>query len=146
MAKQPRQQKVDVAALAAQVQVLRDQIEALQDYLGRLVQARDSVVRSIEGLKALKGAQESFIVHLDPNMNAAVAVNLADRDRVIVHMGLNVYAKMGFEDAIKILEERRGKLEKAIEETRKAIGGIASLHDQYQALLQRTLAEAEKRG
>ncbi|MFN4045980.1 MAG: hypothetical protein ACK4H7_01395, partial [Acidilobaceae archaeon] len=77
MAKQPKQQKVDVAALAAQVQVLRDQIEALQDYLRRLAQARDNVVRSIEGLKALKGAQESFIVHLDPNMNAAIAVNLA---------------------------------------------------------------------
>lgn len=146
MAKQPRQQKVDVAALAAQVQVLRDQIEALQDYLRRLAQARDNVVRSIEGLKALKGAQESFIVHLDPNMNAAIAVNLADRDHVIVHMGLNVYAKIGFDDAIKILEERRGKLEKAIDETKKAISGIATLHDQYQALLQRTLAEAEKRG
>ncbi len=146
MAKQPRQQKVDVAALAAQVQVLRDQIEALQDYLRGLVQARDNVVRSIEGLKALKGSPESFIVHLDPNMNAAVTVNLVDREHVIVHMGLNVYAKMGFNEAIKMLEERRGKLEKAIEETRKAIGSIASLHDQYQALLQRTLAEAEKRG
>jgi len=65
---------------------------------------------------------------------------------MLVHLGLNVYARTSLEEALKVLEDRRARLDKAVEETRRAIGNLASLHDQYQALLQRVLAQAQARG
>ncbi len=126
--------------------MLREQIDALQVYLQQLIQARDSVVKAIDSLKAVNSTEGSIIVYLDPHMNVAITVNPVERDRMLVHLGLNVYAKVSLEEALRILEVRKARLDKAVEDTRKAIGNLASLHDQYQALLQKALAQAQARG
>jgi len=141
-----REERVDVGALAAQIQLLREQIDALQAYLQQLVQVRDSVVKAIDSLKALGKVEGYMLVYLDPHMNAAVSVTPLERDKTLVHLGLNVYAKLSVEEALKVLEERKARLDKAVEDTRRTIGNLASLHDQYQAALQRILAQAQARG
>jgi prefoldin alpha subunit len=126
--------------------LLREQIDALQAYLQQLIQARDSVAKAIDSIKAVNNTEGSIMVYLDPHMNVAIMVNPVERDKMLVHLGLNVYAKVGLEEALRILEDRRAKLDKAVEDTRRAIGNLASLHDQYQALLQKALAQAQARG
>ena len=125
---------------------MREQIDALQAYLQQLVQVRDSVLKAMDSVKAVSSVEGSILVYLDPHMNVAVRVDPVEKDRMLVHLGLNVYARMSLEEALKVLEDRRARLDKAVEETRKAIGNLASLHDQYQALLQRVLAQAQARG
>lgn len=122
--------------------MLREQIEALQAYLQQLIQVRDSVIKAMDSIRALNKVEGSILVYLDPHMNVAITVNPLERDRMLVHLGLNVYAKLGVEEALKVLEERRARLDKAVEETRRTIGNLVNLHDQYQAALQRILAQA----
>jgi prefoldin alpha subunit len=126
--------------------LLKEQIDALQAYLQQLIQARDSVLRAMDSLKAVNNVEGSVLVYLDPHMNVAIKVNPVEKDKMLVHLGLNVYARTSLEEALKVLEDRRARLDKAVEETRRAIGNLASLHDQYQALLQRVLAQAQARG
>ena len=114
---------------------MREQIDALQAYLQQLIQARDSVAKAIDSIKAVNSTEGSIMVYLDPHMNVAIMVNPVERGKMLVHLGLNVYAKVGLEEALRILEDRRVKLDKAVEDTRRAIGSLASLHDQYKELL-----------
>lgn len=103
-------------------------------------------MKAIDSIKAVNSFEGSILVYLDPHMNVAINVNPIERGRMLVHLGLNVYAKLSVDDALRILEDRRARLDKAVEDTRRTIGNLANLHDQYQALLQRILARAQARG
>ncbi|MCX8196290.1 MAG: prefoldin subunit alpha, partial [Acidilobaceae archaeon] len=121
-------QKVDVGALAVQAQLIKEQMDVLQTYLQQLLQMRDSVLRGIGGVEALKGGKKELLVYLDPHLNVAGRFE-ASEEKVVVLLGLNVYAKLSAEDALKVLEERRERLERAIGETRKRVEELAALYD-----------------
>ncbi len=103
-------------------------------------------MKAMDSIKAVNTTKGSILVYLDPHMNVAITANPVEKDKMLVHIGLNVYAKVGLEEALRILEDRRARLDKAVNDTRRAIGNLASLHDQYQALLQKALAQARERG
>ncbi|MEM0366420.1 MAG: prefoldin subunit alpha [Acidilobaceae archaeon] len=137
-----RQQRVDIGALAAQIQLIKEQIDALQAYLQQLLQSRDSVVKAINSINTIRNVEGNIMVYLDPHLNAAISAGITDRN-ILVHLGLNVYAKLSFDEAVSILEERRARLDKAIENTRSTIANLIALHDRYQSVLQSAISEAE---
>ncbi|MEN3000170.1 MAG: prefoldin subunit alpha [Acidilobaceae archaeon] len=136
----PQKQKVDVGVVAAQAQLIKEQMDVLQLYLQQLLQMRDSVVRAMGGVEALRGESKEMLVYLDPHLNAAGKFQAAE-ERVMVLLGLNVYAKLSAEEALKVLEERKSRLERAIDETRKRMDELAALYDRYQAVLQAAVSE-----
>ncbi|MEM4512806.1 MAG: hypothetical protein QXK97_05900, partial [Acidilobaceae archaeon] len=107
--------------------------------------AKESVERAIAGLKSINESEDSAIVFLDPAYNVAVAVAPLERGRALVSLGFNIYAKLPTDQAVKILEERRARLERAVDETAKTISQLASLHDRYYLLLQQLVAQAERK-
>ncbi|MEM2224344.1 MAG: prefoldin subunit alpha [Acidilobaceae archaeon] len=137
-----KQQRVDIGALAAQIQLIKEQIDALQAYLQQLLQSRDSVVKAINSINTIRNVEGNIMVYLDPHLNAAISAGITDRN-ILVHLGLNVYAKLSFDEAVSILEERRARLDKAIENTRSTIANLIALHDRYQSVLQSAISEAE---
>ncbi|MEM4845601.1 MAG: prefoldin subunit alpha [Acidilobaceae archaeon] len=137
-----RQQRVDIGALAAQIQLIKEQIDALQAYLQQLLQSRDSVVKAINSINTIRNVEGNIMVYLDPHLNAAISAGITNRN-ILVHLGLNVYAKLSFDEAVSILEERRARLDKAIENTRSTIANLIALHDRYQSVLQSAISEAE---
>ncbi|MEM1758448.1 MAG: prefoldin subunit alpha, partial [Acidilobaceae archaeon] len=132
----------DIGALAAQIQLIKEQIDALQAYLQQLLQSRDSVVKAINSINTIRNVEGNIMVYLDPHLNAAISAGITDRN-ILVHLGLNVYAKLSFDEAVSILEERRARLDKAIENTRSTIANLIALHDRYQSVLQSAISEAE---
>ncbi|MEM1873440.1 MAG: hypothetical protein QXS85_01535 [Acidilobaceae archaeon] len=137
--------EVDLETLALNIQLVREEIDALKDYLRRLLEAKESVERAIAGLKSINESEDSAIVFLDPAYNVAVAVAPLERGRALVSLGFNIYAKLPTDQAVKILEERRARLERAVDETAKTISQLASLHDRYYLLLQQLVAQAERK-
>lgn len=133
----------EIEAIIVQAEIVRQQLDALQLYYQQLTQLRDNVLRSLAAIEATR-ANEEVIVYMDPNMNAAIRFRLAD-DKVLVHLGLDVYARLDREGSINILRERRERLEKAMENTAKRIGELKALYDKYQEVIGRSVARAERR-
>ncbi|MCS7106789.1 MAG: prefoldin subunit alpha [Acidilobaceae archaeon] len=136
----PQKHKVDVGAVAAQAQLIKEQIDVLQLYSQQLLQMRDSVLRAMGGIEALKVEKKEMLIYLDPHLNVAGRFQATD-EKIMVLLGLNVYAKLTADEALKVLEERKSKLERAIDETRKRMDELAALYDRYQAVLQAAVSE-----
>lgn len=134
-------EEVDPAILAAQIQALREQIEILQGYLAQITQSRDSVVKAREGLRVVSASEGEVILPLDPAANTLIRVSPVERREVTVHIGLGIFVRTSVEEAIKILEEKEGRLNKAIEEVRRRLREAADAHNRYQLLLQQVLAQ-----
>lgn len=133
----------EIEAMVAQAELVRQQLDALQIYYQQLAQLRDNVIKSLAAIEATKSGDE-VIVYLDPGMNAAMRFKPSE-EKVLIHIGLNIYAKLSREESAKILEERRAGLEKAMEDTAKRMRELKSLYDRYQEAIGRSLARAERR-
>ncbi|MCE4598727.1 MAG: prefoldin subunit alpha [Desulfurococcales archaeon] len=139
-----QQEKIDPNVLLMQIQAIRDQINRLQGFIAELATARESVVRSIDSVKALKRVgEDNIILPLDPQMNSFTMLKPVDADYVIVHLGLNVYARLPVNDAVKILEAKENRLSRSISEASKQLNELVKLHEQYQALLQSIALSAQ---
>lgn len=139
--------QIDPRALIAQVQALEAQINRIQGLIAELTTARDNVSRSRQSIEALAEAEGPVIAPLDPSMNAMAVVEPKDRERFIVHMGLDIYAKLPRDKAVKILEEKEERLSKSISEATKQLKELTSMYEQYQALLQQlALAQQAQAG
>ena len=136
-------QRVDPNVLIAQLQAIREQIVALQGYALQLSQARDSVSKARDSLDVISKGGGDVIMALDPNMNAVISVRPVERGKVTVHLGLNVFARTSVEEAARILDEKRERLDKALGEVRKNLRNLSTLQDRYQLLIQQLLAQQE---
>ncbi len=135
--------QIDPRALLAQIQALEAQINRMQGLLAELTAARDNVVRSRQSIEALSSTGEPVIIPLDPNMNSMAVVEARDRERFIVHLGLEIYAKLPKDEAVKVLEAKEERLSKSISEATRQLKELTSMYEQYQALLQQ-LAVAQQ--
>ena len=132
--------QIDPRALLAQIQALEAQINRMQSLLAELTAARDNVVRSRQSIEALSSAGEPVIIPLDPNMNSMAVVEARDREKFIVHLGLEIYAKLPKDEAVKVLEAKEERLSKSISEATRQLKELTSMYEQYQALLQQLAA------
>ena len=55
------------------------------------------MLKAIDSVKAVNGVEGSILVYLDPHMNVAIRVDPVEKDRMLVHLGLNVYARTSLE-------------------------------------------------
>jgi len=139
-----QQERIDPNVLLMQIQAIRDQINRIQGFIAELATARENVIRSIDSIKALnKTSDDNVILPLDPQMNSLTVLKPVDVDHVIVHLGLNVYARLSFSDAIKVLEAKENRLSKSISEATRQLNELVKLHDQYQTLLQSIALSAQ---
>jgi len=136
--------QVDPRAIIAQMQAIEAQINRLQSFIAELTQARENVSRSMESIKALSGSGGPVMVMLDPSMNSMAIVEVRDREKFIVHLGLDVYARLDKEKALEILDEKEARLSKSISEATKQLKDLTSLYEQYQAALQQISAQQAK--
>ncbi len=142
--KMSSQEKIDPNVLLVQIQALRDQINRLQGFIAELTAARDNVIRSLDSIKALDIAGDNnVILPLDPQMNSLTMLKPVDTSHIIVHLGLNVYARLAVDDAVKILKEKESRLSRSISEATKQLRELVKLHEQYQALLQSIAISAQ---
>ncbi len=136
-----QQLRVDPAALLAQAQALRERLAALQTTITQLEQARINVRRAIETAKSLES--DEILTPTDPDYNGMIMVKPTNKEKILVKLGGNIYAKVPVEKAIEILEKRADSLEKQVQflmkeydETLKALESIESLLQQLAVVAQ----------
>ena len=129
-----------VAALQAQLAALQEQIASLQAAVAQLEQALANLVRAADSVDGvLKWGEEEVIFPLDPGFNAAVRGRPLDKDRFIVHLGMEYYAEVDSATALKILAARRGRVEESLNQARQRLAALTSLYERYQSMLAEAL-------
>ena len=136
-------QQVDLNTLLAQLQVIRDQIAKLQARIAELTALKDNVARARDSLKVIKENGGSVVMMpLDSQMNAIIKVAPVDTSKVLVHLGLDVYARLSIDEAIRILDEKESNILKTIGVLNKQLRDLVRLHEQYQAIISQAVARA----
>ena len=124
------------AVILAQIRALEEQIKRLQETLKELVEAQQQVQAAIDSINAARESGDDILIPLDPGLNAIARARVEDKDKFIVHLGLDVYAKLPAEKALRVLEEKKEKIGKSISEVNKQLQELMSVYEQYRAYLQ----------
>ncbi|MEM0340933.1 MAG: hypothetical protein QXN05_05445 [Acidilobaceae archaeon] len=136
----------DIRTLLLNIEVLRERIELMTNNLRKLVEEKESLERAIAGLKSMSEAGEQLTIFLDPKYNAALTATSIEKGKALVFLGFNIYARLSIDQAVKVLEGRRAKIEKSIEAVSKTLSQLVSLYNNYSLLLQQlTASQAERK-
>ncbi len=124
------------AAVLAQLRVIEDQIRRLQETLENLAEAQRQVQAAIDSINAARTGGDDILIPLDPGLNAMARGRVEEKERFIVHLGLDVYAKLPVEKALQVLEEKKEKIGKSISEVNKQLKELTAVYEQYRAYMQ----------
>jgi len=96
MAGEQQGRAVTLDELVAQLDAIRSQANSLRSLLDSLTEERDSVVRSKDGLDAIARSSQGSVVlfPLSDNYEVLVEAIPQNKDKVLVHLGADVYAKL----------------------------------------------------
>jgi prefoldin alpha subunit len=134
MSKQP-QITVDPNQLLQQAQLLRERLASLQLNLAQLEQLRVNIRRAKETLSSTN-SEEPLLFPSDPDMNALVATQIIEKDKAIVRLGGNVYAKLSVEKAIEVLDRKEEAVAKTIDMVQKEYSETAKQLEAIETILQ----------
>lgn len=147
MSQQGERRVVTLDELVAQLDLIRAEASRLRDLLNQLIAERDLITRAKEGIDAIvKSSPDSPVLFpLSTGYVALMEAKPQSRDKVIVHLGADVYAKVDVSDGLRLLSEEEGQLSRAIEEVARRLNEVERLQGQYEAVIQQALAAARAR-
>ncbi len=135
---------VDVNQLYAIVSAIKDEIEGLQGLQAQLSDLYERVRRAKESIDAivLFKNRESFLIPLEPGSLVLSEMSPKDREKFIVNIGLDIYAKLDANEAQRVLSTKESEILKKLEEVSKRLNELAQAYEQYQAILQAAVAKS----
>ncbi|AHC51701.1 prefoldin subunit alpha [Sulfolobus acidocaldarius SUSAZ] len=102
---------------AEYIAYLYDQATALRQYIDTLQKNLAEVLESLEAVRASKSAvdeigkeNQEYLLFGDRKGNIVFKVNSVDKNKVLIHLGLNYYAEVDPQAAKKILDDREQQL------------------------------------
>ncbi len=127
---------IDAQALIQHLAGLERYIENLR---GALTISREKLVKAREARESLKRLMEkgerNLIVAVDSAGNAFIKATTMEGEKPIIHLGLNVYAEVPFEEAERLLLEREHIYVREMQGIEKELEEKLEEHKRLQALL-----------
>jgi prefoldin alpha subunit len=138
---------IDVNQVYALMNAIKEELEGLQVVHAQLSDLYERVRRAKESIDAiaLSEGTESFLMPLEPGALVLTEMKPVSRDEFIINIGLDVYVKMNASDAQRILSARESEILKRLEEVRARMGELSRAYEQYQAVLQAAVMQAQAR-
>ncbi len=145
MSQQGERRVVTLDELVAQLDIIRAEAARLRDLLNQLVAEKDLISRAKEGIDAIvKSSPDSPVLFpLSTGYVAFVEAKPQSRDKVIVHLGADVYAKVDVSDGLRLLSEQESEVSRAIDEVARRLSEVERLQGQYEAVIQQAVAAAQ---
>ena len=132
MAKKKQEKVViDLDQLRAQAMALEQLIQGYQEVLNRLEEARVNVQKAIDTIEGIKEG-EDILVPADGVGVAYFLAKPANTDKILVHLGVDVYAALPRDQALERLSKRLASIQAEIDRVRSQLAQAAS---QYNAIL-----------
>jgi len=111
MSKEQQQQVLEyIEYLYEQATALKQYIDALQKRLTDISEAIESIRASKQALQELQKEGGEFLLFGDRRGNIVFKVGNIDKQKVLIHIGLEYYAEVEPSYAQKILDEREQEL------------------------------------
>lgn len=147
---QGQRQRVTVTLddLVAQLELIRAEVSRLKDLLAQLTAERNSIVVAKDTIDAIarSGQGTPLLFPLSTSPVAFVEATAINKDKVIIHLGADVYAKLDVSEGLKMLSEEESNYNRAIEEVSKRLSELENLQAQYEAVIQQALGQAQASG
>ncbi len=125
----------------AQLSVLEDQINRLQAALSD-VERRITVLSTVEdALARLREGSEDAYVQLDDEGRVFIPVHVLRLEKVLLHVGLDVFVVMDVDKAIEHIRALRADLSKVADTYRRELTGLT----QYYLALRSAVEQALQR-
>ncbi len=133
---------VDLNTLLVQAQTLRERIAAIDMIIANLKSAVAHVEAAVKTLDAVNESDE-VLVPTDAGFNSMMFVKVKDKDKVLYHVGGDVYAVIPREKAEELLLNRLSKLTKALNEAIAEKESMTRHLAEIEYILQIALAQAQ---
>ncbi len=138
-------QTIDVNTLIVQLEAIRSEISQLRSLISQLLLQRDGIAKAKSSIDAISNNnEENIIFPLDPGYTAMSIAKPIDKNHFIIYLGADIYAKLETNEAMKILTEREGELNNAINDVGQRLSQLEKLQDQYEAVLQQISEQAQQ--
>ncbi|MEB3806718.1 MAG: prefoldin subunit alpha [Desulfurococcales archaeon] len=137
MSKKPQEQTViDPNALLMQAQELAQIIENLRSLLANLGVRRDSISKAKETIEAIGESEEPILAPADPEGLVFYRTQPVEKDKFLVHLGLDVYALLSREKAIESLAKKEAEISKEISIVSERLEEARRQYEAIQSILQ----------
>lgn len=136
---------VPLDALIAELGEIRRYIDSLQNQLNQVTSELNEVSNSKNFISELKtGSIEEVVIPTDRRGYVLTRAKPIDRDRVIVHIGLDYYAELPLEKAMEILITVEKDLRNTLALIQRELSNAANYYQQLQALVNKALEQARQ--
>jgi len=140
-----RSQTIDPNALIAQLEAIRSEISQLRTLISQLLLQKDGVTKAKSGIDSISNGPDGDVIFpLDPGYVALTLAKPSDKNHFIIYLGADIFAKLETNDAMKILTEREGELNQAINDVSQRLSQLEKLQDQYEAILQQIAEQVQQ--
>jgi prefoldin alpha subunit len=117
------------------MEILKQQLEEVQDQEQSLSIVLQEILSSLNFLRNIEKVEGESLIPIGRGIY--VEGTLTNKNKVLVDIGSGAFKKTSIEEAIKILEDRRGEITGAIENARKSEEEIQRRYLQLEDYLNR---------
>ena len=136
---------VPLDALVAELGEVRKYIDALQNQLNQITSELNEVNNSKNFISELKtGSIDEVVIPADRRGYVLARAKPIDREKVIVHVGLEYYAELSLEKAMEILINIEKDLRNTLALIQRELNNATSYYQQLQALISKALEQARQ--
>jgi prefoldin alpha subunit len=134
-------QTVDLNTIMAQVEMLRERLAALELLIANVQDAITHVEAALKTLDAVSKYNE-ILVPGDGGFNTMIFASVQEKDKILYHIGGNVYAVLPREKVEDLLLKRLQILSKNLSELNRERENTAAQLAQLEYIIQVALAQA----
>ena len=124
-----------------QIEIYKQQINKLQEELGRIELLKLEILKSIESMEGLKQSKE-VLVPLGGGVFVRAVVE--DRDKVIVNVGADVFVEKSIDETIEDLKGSSEELNRAESRIKEQIAKTLAVVEKLQKELESKVSVMEK--
>ena len=136
---------IPLDALIAELGEVRRYIDALQNQLNQITSELNEVNNSKNFISELKTSSiDEIVIPTDRRGYVLTRAKPIDRDKVIVHVGLEYYAKLPLEKAMEILINIEKDLRNTLTLIQRELNNATNYYQQLQALISKALEQARQ--
>jgi len=136
---------IPLDTLIAELGEVRKYIDALQNQLNQITSELNEVNNSKNFISELKtGSIDEVVIPADRRGYVLARAKPIDRDKVIVHVGLEYYAELPLEKAMEILISIEKDLRNTLTLIQRELNNATNYYQQLQALISKALEQARQ--
>lgn len=118
--------------------------DALRQHLTSLTAMLSELTMSLETIRTIKELKAGIEILVPVGSDSFIAAKLASTDRVITGLGADVAAERSTDEAIRVLEDRKVELERALAQAREELDRVGERMEAIRPEAERILSKVRE--